>query len=71
MNEIDELRQERESKHAIYIQFLAEYAKNRKEFCYGFVEGKDDPSFYRCLINKELPQYFRDQAISFGKQKKL
>jgi len=71
MSEIDELRLERETKHAIYIQFLAEYNRHKKEFCYGFVEGKDDPSFYRCHINKELPYSHKIRLFPAGNKKSV
>lgn len=57
MGYLELLRGEQDSKNVMYIEFLAEYQKNTQgNICYGFVEGKDDPSFYRCLINHHLPQ---------------
>lgn len=37
-----------------YHEFIARYSKNRN-VVYGFVEGKDDPSFYRGFIEGVLP----------------
>jgi hypothetical protein len=42
------------SKIASYHEFLARYSKHRR-VVYGFVEGKEDPSFYRGFIELLLP----------------
>ena len=55
MLEVNELRESRNNRTVVYTEFLEEYNKLCTGTYYGFVEGKDDPSFYRCLINKELP----------------
>lgn len=39
---------------SVYHEFLAGYKKNSKEL-YGFVEGDEDPSFYRGMIENMLP----------------
>lgn len=55
MSEVDDLRSYRHDWTVAYTEFLDDYNKSRTNICYGFVEGKDDPSYYRTLINKELP----------------
>ena len=42
------------SKIASYHEFLARFSKTKK-VVYGFVEGKDDPCFYRGFIEHFLP----------------
>ena len=42
------------SKLATYHEFLARYSR-RSKVVYGFVEGKDDPCFYRGFIELLLP----------------
>lgn len=55
MSEVEELRSYRNNWTVAYTEFLDDYKKTQINICYGFVEGKDDPSYYRTLINKELP----------------
>jgi len=43
------------SKIASYHEFLSRYSKHSK-VVYGFVEGKDDPCFYRGFIDQLLPE---------------
>jgi hypothetical protein len=43
------------SKIASYHEFLARYSKT-KQVVYGFVEGKEDPCFYRGFIEHFLPE---------------
>lgn len=52
--EIDELREERNGRTVPLQQFYEEYNKKNKNKCYGFVEGKDDPSYYRRIIDNNL-----------------
>ena len=49
MGTVDTLRQERKGRTVPLQQFLSEYKQDVK-ICYGFVEGKDDPSYYRIDI---------------------
>jgi hypothetical protein len=42
------------SKIASYHEFLARYSKTKK-VVYGFVEGKEDPCFYRGFIEHQIP----------------
>lgn len=53
MGTVDKLRQEREGRTVPLQQFLSEFKKDAK-VCYGFVEGKDDPSYYRRIINNQI-----------------
>lgn len=42
------------SKIASFHEFLSRYSKTKKVI-YGFVEGKDDPCFYRGFIEHQIP----------------
>lgn len=53
MGTVDKLRQERDGRTVPLQQFLSEFKKDAK-VCYGFVEGKDDPSYYRRIINNQI-----------------
>lgn len=53
MGTVDKLRQEREGRTVPLQQFLSEFKKDAK-VCYGFVEGKDDLSYYRRIINNQI-----------------
>lgn len=55
MNTVEELRHERNGRTVPLTMFLGDYRKYNNETCYGFVEGKDDPSYYRRIINNKLP----------------
>ncbi len=55
MTLVEKLRTERNAKTVAYTNFLSDYKNNNNKIFYGFVEGKDDPSYYRNLVNKELP----------------
>lgn len=48
-----------------YHEFLLRY-KEQDKIVYGFVEGKDDPMFYRGLIEHSLPQGWNVQLIQAG-----
>ena len=53
-----------------YHEFLLIYRKD--SWClYGFVEGKDDPCFYRYLIEKELPETWLIKLIPSGSRDKV
>ena len=53
MGTADTLRLERKGRTVPLAQFLSDY-KNDVKICYGFVEGKDDPSYYRRVINNKI-----------------
>lgn len=48
-------KQSLKSHIPIYHDFLQKFRKNKKEV-YGFVEGKDDPNFYKNMILAILPE---------------
>lgn len=52
---VDNLRAERKAKTVALVQFYEEY-KNEANLFFAFVEGKDDPSLYRNMINSKLPE---------------
>ena len=54
MGTADSLRQERNGRTVPLARFLADYKKDAKKICYGFVEGKDDPSYYRTVIKNRM-----------------
>lgn len=54
MGTVDKLRQEREGRTVPLAQFLDDYKKDAVKLCYGFVEGKDDPSYYRTVIKNRI-----------------
>lgn len=56
MSIAEALREERNVKTAPLARFFTEYNSKKNNICYGFVEGKDDPSYYRTIINNKLPQ---------------
>jgi Protein of unknown function (DUF4435) len=53
-----------------YHEFLLIYRKDAP-YVYGFVEGKDDPCFYRNLIEKELPEKWSIKLIPSGSRDKV
>ena len=55
MGTVDQLRQERNGRTIPLARFYADYKKDSSNICYGFVEGKNDPSYYRTIINNLLP----------------
>lgn len=44
-----------DGRAAAYHEFLTRYAK-RERVVYGFVEGKDDPCFYRGFLELLIPE---------------
>jgi hypothetical protein len=50
---------------AAYHEFLLRY-KASAEIVYGIVEGKDDPMFYRGVIERSLPDGWEVELISAG-----
>lgn len=54
----------------VYHEFLNRYKKTA--MCvYGFVEGKDDPSFYRGAIEHMLPEKWTVALWSVGNKDKV
>lgn len=56
MDLVNELREERNVQTLSLTLFLEEYKKDATNICYGFVEGKDDPSYYRNTIQNRINQ---------------
>jgi len=59
-----------ESENSVYHIFLLEY-KNAERSVYGFVEGKDDPSFYKGKIDSSLPDGWKAILIGAGNKRKV
>lgn len=55
---------------ASYHEFLSRYSKNAK-VVYGFVEGKEDPCFYRGFIELQLPNDWRLELWPAGNKNKV
>ncbi len=53
-----------------YHDFLLSYRKDAR-WVYGFVEGKDDPLFYRHLIENQLPEGWSIKLIPAGNKQKV
>jgi len=45
--------------------------RKQERYLYGFVEGKDDPCFYRHLIEKDLPKQWSIKLIPSGSRDKV
>jgi hypothetical protein len=60
---LEQLDQERHN-------FLLKYKKDA-QCVYGFVEGKDDPSFYRWLIEPQLPEGWSIKLILSGNKEEV
>lgn len=56
MSTVDALRAERNGRTIPLARFYSDFKIASTNICYGFVEGKDDPSYYRTIINNYLPQ---------------
>lgn len=56
MGTVDNLRQERKGRTIPLARFYADFKVGSSNICYGFVEGDDDPSYYRTIINNKLPK---------------
>lgn len=55
-----------EAVHTFYLRFRSE-----AKIVYGFVEGKEDPMFYRGLIDRFLPQDWNVDLIRSGRKAKV
>lgn len=54
MGIVDTLRGERNGRTVPLTSFFEAYKNDSTCICYGFVEGKDDPSYYRNVINNKI-----------------
>jgi hypothetical protein len=59
-----------ETINEAYHNFLLKYNRTKK-MVYGFVEGKDDPSFYRSVIERFLPDDWGIDLIRAGNRDKV
>jgi len=55
---------------SIYHEFLSRYSKI-KEVVYGFVEGKDDPCFYRGFLDQAVPKDWKIELWAAGNKKQV
>lgn len=69
MNMLDIHKAARESPLAPYHEFISSYGKKAK-FVYGFVEGKDDLSFYTGFIDQIIPQDWSVKLLPVGNKEK-
>lgn len=58
------------SMSASYHEFLTRYSKTKK-VVYGFVEGKEDPCFYRSFIELQLPDDWHVELWPAGKKDRV
>lgn len=58
------------NKAACYHEFLTRYSKS-KSIVYGFVEGKEDPCFYRGFIENQLPEGWEVELWPAGNKKQV
>lgn len=54
MGTVDSLRLERSGRTVPLSRFYSDFKKDSSKVCYGFVEGKDDPSYYRTIIKQKI-----------------
>lgn len=59
-----------QSGKAAFHEFLL-YYKKTGQIVYGFVEGKDDPSFYKGLIESNIPNGWAIQLINAGTKRQV
>jgi hypothetical protein len=59
-----------ETANAVYHEFLL-YYKAREPIVYGFIEGKDDLSFYKGLVEGRLPENWTLKLIPAGNRNKV
>ena len=71
MNLISEHRRARENKARIVLhEFKLRFKKNSKTI-YGFVEGNDDPCFYRGFIENSIPDGWNVEVWASGGKDKV
>lgn len=57
-------------KVGAYHEFLSSYSKNERVL-YGFVEGKQDPSYYRGIVDGQIQAGWSIRLIPAGSKKKV
>lgn len=70
MSMLDEHRLALETVNEAYHEFLLRYRAGNLSV-YGFVEGKEDPSFYRSVIERFLPEDWAVELFVSGNRKKV
>lgn len=60
-----------ESSTTAYHEFLLIYKNSENKIVFGFVEGKDDPSFYKPIIENMLPEGWGVRLIPTGSKRKV
>lgn len=70
MTMIDIHKEALENTLVQYHEFIKSYKENSK-VVYGFVEGVEDPCFYRGFIDNKLPEEWKVQLWAAGNQKKV
>ncbi|RWF37618.1 MAG: DUF4435 domain-containing protein [Mesorhizobium sp.] len=70
MSMLDEHQAALEVVDEAYHEFLLRYNASNKSV-YGFVEGKEDPSFYRSVIERFLPDDWAVELFVSGNRKKV
>ena len=70
MNMLDIHKDALDKKLASYHEFLAGYSKTKKAV-YGFVEGKEDLSFYRGFIEQLVPDDWQVELWSAGNKSRV
>lgn len=70
MDMIEVHKDARKKSVVFFNDFLYEYKPDRKRV-YAFVEGRDDPSFYRSVFLAELPQDWECRLIRPGGKKRV
>jgi hypothetical protein len=59
-----------ENSNTVYHEFLL-YFKATGTIVYGFVEGKEDPTFYRSMIDNNLPDGWTIKLLHAGNKKNV
>lgn len=55
------------SKNTVYHEILLSYYnKNKTNIVYGIVEGKEDPMFYRGIVEQQLPKGWELELVLAG-----
>ncbi|MDO3514865.1 DUF4435 domain-containing protein [Ralstonia pseudosolanacearum] len=70
MSMLDIHTQAMQGTATVYHEFLLRYKKNER-FVYGLVEGKEDPMFYRGIIEQALPKDWDAILIQAGDRDKV
>lgn len=64
------LAEAKASPNVPYHEFISQYSSYKK-IIFGFIEGKDDPSFYKNFIDSRLPRHWNSCLIQAGNKKQV